>query len=79
MGVVLSYCKVPHPKTNIMYRCNFAYTQLNVYLTNLLEQGLLRQYTDEYGMIMYTTTPKGILFLNHVEQAQEIAGLVSEN
>lgn len=48
-------------KTQIMYRANLSFTQLNEYITFLLDQGLIRQHKVKEKEI-YIATVKGILF-----------------
>ncbi len=50
-------------KTQIMYRANLSFTQLNDYLTFLLDTGLITQVSVD-GKDLYRTTPKGVGFLN---------------
>ena len=48
-------------KTQIMYKANLSFTQLNVYLSFLLDNGLLRQTISESGEF-YIVTEKGAEF-----------------
>jgi predicted transcriptional regulator len=48
-------------KTQIMYRANLSFTQLNEYITFLLDQGLIRQHKVKEKEI-YIATVKGVLF-----------------
>jgi predicted transcriptional regulator len=48
-------------KTQIMYAANLSYTQLNEYITFLLEQGLIRLHKVDKKEI-YIATVRGVLF-----------------
>lgn len=49
-------------KTQIMYAANLSFTQLNEYITFLLDQGLIRLHKmDKKGI--YITTGRGVLFV----------------
>lgn len=48
-------------KTQIMYRANLSFTQLNEYITFLLDTGLIQQQTVK-GKELYIATVKGVLF-----------------
>jgi len=61
-------------KTQIMYRANLSFAQLNEYLSFLLKIGLLEKITKD-GKMIYKTTNKGIKYLENYE---EIAGLLSK-
>lgn len=74
-------------KTQIMYRANLSFSQLNEYITFLIDNGLIRQTTVK-GKEIYFATVKGVLFtqmyselLKMIEassQLKEQAPLVSE-
>jgi len=61
-------------KTQIMYRANLSFAQLNEYLSFLLQIGLLEKIAKE-GKTIYRATPKGIKYLENYE---EIASLLSK-
>lgn len=48
-------------KTQIMYRANLSFTQLNEYITFLSDQGLIRHHKVKEKEI-YIATVKGVLF-----------------
>jgi len=54
-------------KTQIMYRANLSFAQLNEYLSFLLKIGLLEEVTKD-GKTIYRTTPKGIRYLENYEE-----------
>jgi len=54
-------------KTQIMYRANLSFAQLNEYLSFLLKIALLNKVTTE-GKTIYKTTQKGIKYLENYEE-----------
>ncbi len=60
-------------KTQIMYRANLSYTQLNVYLTFLLHYGLIVHSTVE-GKEGYLVTAKGLDFLQRHRELERMIG-----
>jgi predicted transcriptional regulator len=48
-------------KTQIMYAANLSFTQLNEYITFLLDQGLIRQHKVDNKEI-YIATVRGVIF-----------------
>jgi len=64
-------------KTQVMYRANLSFSQLNEYLNLLVQIGLLEEIKRN-GRKMYKTTRKG---LNYLERYKEIVQLLngSEN
>ena len=60
-------------KTQIMYRANLSFAQLNEYLSFLLKIKLLK-VVKHNGKTAYKTTTKGIKYLENYEK---IAGLLS--
>jgi predicted transcriptional regulator len=58
-------------KTQIMYRANLSFLQLNEYLPFLLETGLITQTTVE-GREVYTVTAKGLGFLRRHRELQKM-------
>jgi predicted transcriptional regulator len=62
---ILSLCKEGAKKTQILYRTNLSYTQLQDYLSFLLKTGVLKAHnTAPY--ITYTTTEKGLNVLDNI-------------
>jgi predicted transcriptional regulator len=59
-------------KTQIMYKANLSFAQLNEYITYMKKTGLLKQYTDS-GKEIYTITPKG---LDYMQRHQELTQLL---
>ncbi len=73
MAEILLYCNQQKGKTNIMYRTNLNYAQLQCYLKSLTSQGLLMSQANKY-----TTTEKGQRFLELFNQLNEILSEDSE-
>ena len=69
---MLSVASVKARKTRIMYQANLSFVQLEKYLGDLLEKGLLSYNGDSY----YLITKKGLEFLKlydyHIEQLRLI-------
>jgi predicted transcriptional regulator len=61
-------------KTQIMYKANLSFTQLDFYVANLVRKGLIVHYFA--GHYMYKTTKKGLKFL---QQYQELVKLLDES
>jgi predicted transcriptional regulator len=63
-------------KTQIMYRANLSFTQLNDYLEFMLKVNLIDKIVER-GKEIYKATPKGLDFL---QRYRELTGLLkSEN
>jgi predicted transcriptional regulator len=58
-------------KTQIMYRANLSFTQLNEYLMFMLKNELLGKITSN-GKEMYKSTQKGLNFLQHYHEITEL-------
>ena len=54
-------------KTQIMYRANLSFAQLNEYLNFLLKRELLKRNTENRKAI-YKTTAKGVKYLESYEE-----------
>ncbi len=68
---VLSVAKDGSLKTQIMYRANLSFTQLNEYLSFLLKIKLLK-VNEENGKTFYKTTPKGMKYLEAYKTVLEL-------
>jgi len=64
---ILSVSRKPAMKTNILYKCNLSYNQLQKYLNYLASQNLLTSFENQ-GKELYRTTDKGKEFLDQYEQ-----------
>ena len=71
MAEVLEIAKNGSLKTQIMYRANLSFAQLNDYLDFLLEVGLLRESSEE-GKTVYGTTKKGVRFLRNYYKIRDL-------
>jgi predicted transcriptional regulator len=65
-------------KTQIMYKANLSFAQLNEYLSLLLEIGLLRRNKKDQKTI-YKTTRKGIEYLKSYDEIRVLLGKEEEN
>ena len=68
---VLSVAKDGSLKTQIMYRANLSFAQLNEYLSFLLKIKLLK-VNEENGKTFYKTTPKGMKYLENYKKLLEL-------
>ena len=64
MADIVDLCKAGIRKTQIMYKGNLSYEQINRYLYELLEKELIIQNLDE-GVLTYRATEKGRSFLQY--------------
>jgi predicted transcriptional regulator len=72
---ILEIAKEGTLKTQIMYKANLSYAQLNDYLKFLLKSGLLQKVVSR-GKNVYAVTEKGIDFL---QRHSELTELLKEN
>ncbi|MCX8153094.1 MAG: winged helix-turn-helix domain-containing protein [Candidatus Bathyarchaeota archaeon] len=72
---ILEIAKDGTLKTQIMYKANLSFTQLNEYLGFMLKNGLITQVSDK-GKMVYAATSKGLDFLRRY---CELAELLKEN
>ena len=68
---ILAIAKDGSLKTRIMYRANLSFTQLNEYLSFLLNRELLKRNTKN-GKTIYKTTAKGFKFLENYEEISNL-------
>jgi predicted transcriptional regulator len=78
MGEILETARDGSLKTQIMYRANLSFAQLNEYLSFLLEVGLLKETSDD-GKAIYRTTRKGVRFLQNYYEIRNLLRVKSEN
>lgn len=65
-------------KTQIMYKANLSFAQLNEYLSLLLRLGLLK--TRKKGQkTIYKTTHKGVRYLKSYDEIRALLGKEKEN
>lgn len=68
---ILAIAKDGSLKTQIMYRANLSFAQLNEYLDFLLKKELLKMDTNN-GKTFYKTTSKGIKYLENYEEISNL-------
>jgi len=71
MAEVLEIARNGSLKTQIMYRANLSFAQLNEYLGVLLEVSLLEEINED-GKGVYRTTQKGITFLQNYYKIKDL-------
>ena len=59
-------------KTQIMYRANLSFAQLNEYLGFLLEVNLLKETNENEKTVYRTTKTKGKKFLHHYYKIRDL-------
>jgi len=77
MAEVLEIAKNGCLKTQIMYRANLSFAQLNEYLSFLLNVELLKE-TKEDKKSVFRTTPKGVRFLQNYYKIKDLLHMKSE-
>ena len=58
-------------KTRVMYQVNMSHTQLESYLSFLIDRGLL-EARKEGNRTRYAPTPEGRALVEHIKKVQEI-------
>ena len=71
MAQILSIAREGTLKTQIMYRANLSFAQLNEYLSFLQEIRLLKVNSED-GRTTYKTTSKGIKYLENFSKIKEL-------
>jgi len=75
---ILTVAKDGSLKTQIMYRANLSFAQLNEYVSFLLKIKLLK-VTEEDGRTVYKITTKGVKFLQSYEEITSLLNKDDEN
>jgi predicted transcriptional regulator len=75
---VLDIAKDGVLKTQIMYRANLSFTQLNDYLEFMLKVNLIEKIVEKDKEI-YKATPKGLDFLQRYRELTELLKSENEN
>ena len=75
---ILTIAKEGSLKTQIMYKANLSFAQLNEYLSFLTKMDLLNKQ-EENRKTDYTTTPKGDLYLGKYRDIDQILGINRED
>ena len=71
MAQILNIAREETLKTQIMYRANLSFAQLNQYLSDLQEIGLLKNNTED-GRTTYRTTSRGIKYLERFSEIEDL-------
>ncbi|HVP40809.1 MAG TPA: winged helix-turn-helix domain-containing protein [Candidatus Krumholzibacteriaceae bacterium] len=71
LAEILDIAKEGSLKTQIMYRANLSFTQLNEYLDLLLSMKLVG-LTEDRAKTIYKTTPKGLQYLQNYKEIIEL-------
>jgi predicted transcriptional regulator len=64
---ILVICSKPAKKTNILYKCNLSFSQLQKYLSFLITRNLISQFQSKRTNL-YIITEKGKAFLDGYEE-----------
>jgi predicted transcriptional regulator len=75
---ILEIAKEGTLKTQIMYRANLSFTQLNDYLSLMLKINLLKK-SDENDKEIYRATSKGMDFLERYREISELLKTEEDN
>jgi predicted transcriptional regulator len=78
MAEILKIAKDGTLKTQIMYRANLSFAQLNDYLSLLKGAKLLKVNTTE-GRAIYKTTSKGVKYLENFAKVKELLKKAGEH
>ena len=62
-------------KTRIMYRANLNFARFNVYLAEMLDNGLLTREKNGDGQVMYKTSETGEALLETLQKARELMAI----
>ena len=73
MSEIIEITKKGTSKTQIMFKANLSFSQLQQYISLLLNTGLIEENSDD-GRAIFQATPKGFEFL---ERQQSVIDLLS--
>ena len=59
-------------KTEIMYTVNLSFHQIQKYLNRMIELGLIEKIQEDYELITYGATLKGLKLISVIESIQEM-------
>jgi predicted transcriptional regulator len=62
-------------KTRIMYRANLNFSRFNVYLSEMMNSGLLTREKNGNGLVVYRTTEAGVALLETLYKAKELMAI----
>jgi len=74
MAKILEIARDGALKTPIMYKANLSFTQLNKYLSYLLEAKLLVETVTKGDETIYKTTDKGLKYLQGYMTIRDLLG-----
>ena len=77
MAQILNIAREETLKTQIMYRANLSFAQVNNYLSFLQEVGFLNIKTKD-GRAIYRRTPKGVKYLETFAEINDLLKKTSE-
>jgi len=78
MTEIMGICKKGSAKTNIMFKANLSFEQLNQYLSYLSFMGLLEKTTRE-GRDNYRATDRGLEFMARQQQVINLLNGKNQN
>lgn len=78
MAEILKIAREGTLKTQIMYRANLSFAQLNDYLSFLQEVRLLKVNTED-GRAIYKTTSRGVKYLENFSKVKDLLKKSSEH
>ncbi|HZW54800.1 MAG TPA: winged helix-turn-helix domain-containing protein [Nitrososphaerales archaeon] len=67
---IISAARHPAKKTHLMYKSNLSFKQLDLYLSSLLENGLVEERFDEEEGRTYCVTRAGMNFIEIFERLE---------
>jgi predicted transcriptional regulator len=62
-------------KTRIMYRANLNFLRFNIYLSEMLEKGLLKEENHNDGRVLYKATESGKALLETLRKAKQFMSI----
>jgi predicted transcriptional regulator len=74
MAEIIDIAKKGTSKTNIMFKANLSFAQLNQYLSHLSNMGMLKKSSNN-DKVIFQSTPKGLEFM---ERQQQVLDLLSD-
>ena len=74
MKEIITSCRFGSMKTNIMFKCNLSFCQINQFICALLQSGLLEKFVRERKVFFVATPKKGAKF---VKEEQELFMLLN--
>ena len=78
IATILSITKEGTVKTQIMYKANLSFKQLNKYVNFISRRKLISAHESSHG-VLYKTTVKGHKFLQDYKKIKEVLSETLEN